>query len=292
MLPWAERDVTRWTELGKEARGLRAKQWLHAPDGSQWLRKSHRIKRPCEPAIEALMLRLANTVAVRSADSFVCTWQEGGHESRGLVVRSFLQYGEELTQGADVLKGSDPTYDPNSRWSQTLRGVREALMLQERQGSEGLVRDFAHVLTFDAWIGNADRHQGNWGLITPKHGGPRRLAPMYDPATCLGVELLDDHRTLRDGPKYRNLLSDYRLGCPSGFGHAGGPLSLDAVTRELVAWPEWRINAGAWLARFRSAMDTFRSFLETVPPLWLPVQRKHFAMTLLQERLRWLDSLV
>jgi len=64
----------------------------------------------------------------------------------------------------------------------------------------------AHVLALDAWVGNADRHQGNWSLVESR-GGDRSFSPMYDPATCLGVELQDSSplmtasgRTARNGP--------------------------------------------------------------------------------------------
>jgi len=34
----------------------------------------------------------------------------------------------------------------------------------------------------EAWVGNADCHQENWGTIEPMTVENARLAPMYDPA--------------------------------------------------------------------------------------------------------------
>jgi hypothetical protein len=108
---------------------------------------------------------------------------------------------------------------------------------------------------------------------------------------CLGVELLDENRLLV-ASNQQELLSNYRINCPSGFGDGSNQLKLDHLTRALASWPEWRANAGEWLARFRGAMDTFESFLETIPLVWLPTPRKRLMIALLDARLTSLESLV
>jgi hypothetical protein len=47
------------------------------------------------------------------------------------------------------------------------------------------------MLLFDAWIGNGDRHSANWGVARKLES--ERLAPLFDPASCLGVELQPGH---------------------------------------------------------------------------------------------------
>lgn len=188
--------VDSWPATGVEARGRRSKVWLEAPDGSRWLRKSPAPSRPFEPAIEALMLRLGHAAGLAAPDSYVCTWPENGTQSRGIIVRLFLDgYREELSLGSVLLRERDQAYDPESKWMQTLPRVREALTAIE---APAILADFARLLAFDAWIGNADRHQENWGVITSTTG-TTRLAPMFDPASCLGAEL-------QEGDKRRPLL--------------------------------------------------------------------------------------
>ena len=233
------------------------------------------------------MLRLADEVGVNSAVGSVCTWQEGGSQQRGLAVELFLDRDrEQLTLGSACLSRVDATYDASSKWDHTLSRVRSVLARPD------LLADFAHMIAFDAWVGNADRHQENWGTIEPMRAGNARLAPMYDPAACLGAELLEGNRHFQETPRQAEELRRYIHRCPSGFGNGASPILLEQVIREIALWPEWRDNVRAWLAAFAKGMDTFEAFLPTVPSSWLPQHRKQFAIRLLNQRLRWLEGLM
>lgn len=128
------------------------------------------------------------------------------------------------------------------------------------------------MIAFDAWIGNADRHQENWGIIEPSGTGQPRLAPMYDPAACLGAELQEGNQLLETSVPPEKL-EQYVVRCPSGFGDGRQRIQLDEVVREIAAWPEWRDNVRAWLAAFAKGMATFEAFLPTVPSSWLRQHR-------------------
>jgi len=233
------------------------------------------------------MLRLADEVGVKSADGSVCTWQEGSSQQRGLAVQLFLDRDrEQLTLGSACLSRVDATYDASSKWDHTLSRVRSVLARPD------LLADFAHMIAFDAWVGNADRHQENWGTIEPMSAGNTRLAPMYDPAACLGAELLEGNRHFQETSRQAEELRRYIQRCPSGFGNGASPILLEQVIREIALWPEWRDNVRAWLAAFAKGMDTFEAFLPTVPSSWLPQHRKQFAIRLLNQRLRWLEGLM
>ena len=170
---------------------------------------------------------------------------------------------------------------------QTLPRVRVAL---EAFGTPSLLTDFARLLAFDGWIGNADRHQENWGVITAADGSIR-LAPMFDPASCLGAELQEGNKHFSPALNAQ-MMSKYMDQCGSGFGDGTAGISLRRVMEELKSWPEWQSRASSWVADFRAAMDTFHGFLATVPSLWLPDHRKRFASELLEAWLRWMQSLL
>lgn len=130
------------------------------------------------------------------------------------------------------------------------------------------------------------------GTIEPTGAGDARLAPMYDPAACLGAELLDGDRHLSETTCPAERLLRYAGRCPSGFGDGSSPISLEEAVREVTSWPEWQDNVRAWVAAFAKGMDTFEAFLPTVPSSWLPPHRKLFALRLLDHRLRWLERQV
>lgn len=289
MRQWEELDVSTWPIVMVDTRGLRNKSWIRDPSGTHWLRKEPKESRPFEVALEALMLRLSDEVGVPAAVGSVCTWNEGGAERRGLAVRLFLDRDrEQLTLGSVCMRREDAAYDPEAKWDHSLSRVRS--VLQSAAGTDPtLMAPFAHMIAFDAWIGNADRHQENWGIIEPTGTGQPRLAPMYDPASCLGAELQDSHRLLKTGASLEKL-EQYIVRCPSGFGDGTKPIRLEQVVGAISAWPEWRDNVRAWLAAFAKGMDTFEGFLPTVPSAWLSQHRKQLALRLLSQRLRWLEG--
>lgn len=161
MRPWEEFEVSNWPQVLEENRGRRVKAWVQSPAGTHWLRKEPKESRPYELAIEALALRLAEEVGVVAANGSVCAWQVDGSEKRGLVVELFLNRDrEQLILGSTCLRREDAAYDPEAKWAHTLPRVRSVL---EASGGARLLVAFAQLLAFDAWIGNADRHQENWG---------------------------------------------------------------------------------------------------------------------------------
>lgn len=291
MLTWQTLDVSEWRAALAEPRGQRAKLWVIAPDGSDWLRKEPRESRPYEPAVEMLMLQLARQAGLRAAEGIACHWRDAGKSKRGVVVRLFVNRAkEQLASGAQLLSRHDPDYQAEAKWQHTIGRVREVLVQQEAAGGQNLLLNFAQQIAFDAWIGNGDRHQGNWSVILPEDGSGARLAPMYDPAACLGTELQDDHLQLDVRRRTTADLQRYLLRSPSGFGDGTRPLGLVQVVDTIKEWPEWRENAGSWLAAFRNAFNTLRVLLPSVDASWLPEHRKIFIVTLLEQRLLWLEA--
>jgi HipA-like protein len=288
---WNELDTTTWGVITAEVRGKRPKEWVREPGGVLWLRKRPRIRSgqvfPYEPAIEWLMLRLATRVGLAAPESHPSSWTAIGEEHCGIVVRCFVdEASEELSSGAQVLQGYDAEYRAEN-WSQTVALVRNALEAYEvAHPPTTLLLPFAQMIAFDAWIGNADRHQENWGVVT-SDDGRTRLAPMYDPAACLGVELDDAHPLLTPvAPEHR--VQAYVDQCPSGFGDGSRLVKMARVVAEIRSWPEWSKNIRPWIASFESAMDNVQEEIVGVPEKWLPTPRKHFVLRMLRARLRWL----
>lgn len=85
----------------------------------------------------------------------------------GCLSKSMVTAGKnKLTEGISYLTGYDTTYNPDDKQSKklyTFHFIREALkyFLLERN-----VRGIIEVIILDSIIGNGDRHQENWGIIT------------------------------------------------------------------------------------------------------------------------------
>ena len=170
------------------------------------------------------------------------------------------------------------------RASATLERVIEKLTELGRTYGVELLDPFARMLVVDAWLGNGDRHSGNWALITGVRGA--RLAPMYDPTACLGVELTDDRPVLTDPSAAR--IATYASKCPSGFG--GGPsdgrtgISMGEVLEKVAGWSPWRDAVSELKPILVQLTHQAEELLGAVPDEWLSSARKRFAARLLAHR--------
>jgi hypothetical protein len=286
-------DVTGWSERQREQRGKRSKVWVIDPrDNSSWLRKSvsESPPRPYEHLIEAFVLELARQCGVDSAFARPCFWTERGTQCDGLLSQSFVGDDQSHVSGAEFLS---PFVRPlleqgiAENYAYSLELVLESLPSLE-QAAPGARLALLHVLAFDAWVGKGDRHSENWSLVARPATQQRYLAPMYDPAACLGSELLEARVKLLISNEDR--LAKYILNCPSGFGDGKSRvLKMSDVVQRLVELPEWQSNIQEWLQKFEAGLDLLQQALfEGVS--WLPESRQSLALQLLKRRLQWLKG--
>ena len=278
-----------WLVVQQEQRGKRPKFWVSG-NGEQWLRKEPNPARPFEPTIEMSTLRLARAIGLEAPESYVCSWREEGNPGRqakyGIIVKNFLMPDEELAMGADLVNGYHPGYQRNQHGQHTLTLIRSTLDGLEQERRVALREPFVRMLLFDAWIGNSDRHQENWGLIA-SGGKAARLAPIFDTAACLGAELQDGSL-----PRVTVGLPKYIEKCGSGFGDGERLVRQGEVLRQLATWPEWAV-ARDLVAIFRRQYETeVATYFHSIPDAWLPAERRGLAVLLLGERLNWLEEKV
>jgi len=288
-------DVSSWAPVGPEVRSKRVKVWVDDPDGNRWLRTEPLTQppKPNEPAIEAFALRLARAAGLRAPESYSCEWEDGGSRLRGLVVRSFTERGDQMQDGAGIVKGTIDGYDPADKAGHTIARVRVALKaLEKRPGAQGLRAAFMDTVFFDAWIGNGDRHPENWGIIR-RSGGGVEFTPLFDMAACLGVELVDGCLLLDPINRTGERLGRYVGDCPSGFGNGKDLIGQSEVVEQIRRWQGWRERAKELLVRFERLWDgPIWRYFDTVPPSWFSDERRILAKELLGHRLAWLRSKV
>lgn len=105
---------------------------------------------------------------------------------------------ERYVPGGDIMQRVIPGFDRKHGTQHNWEDARAWCKALEQHG--GLIENWqsywAKVFTFDALIGNTDRHQDNWGIIF--HFNPRekakvevRFAPAFDNGTSMGHEIID-----------------------------------------------------------------------------------------------------
>ena len=287
-----------WAPFLPEARGRRPKLWVKDPDGNEWLRKEplppppadkpQHTARRTEPAIEILALELAKRVGIETSIARPATW----NDRRGVVSRRFHEGDEDHHPGGELLSlalesGSSPAAKrrrDEGRASATIGRIRTMLEDLENAHGVSLLVPLSRILVFDAWIGNGDRHAGNWAVITGPRGA--RFAPMFDPAACLGVELTDERvdLVLSSAEHFER----YIARCGSGFG--GGlvdgrtGLPMREALQLLAAWPEWPTAISELVPRVRSTLSDVPGIINDIPDDWLSTPRKRFAARVLERR--------
>jgi hypothetical protein len=185
---------------GDEQLGSKPKFWF-VRDDERWLFKERR-QNTGEDWAEKLASHIAVLVGVPSAqvELAVCAGRIG------CASRTFVEEGENLLHGNEILAGQIIGYDRGKQQhhsDHTLRNIVSAVqqMLPEPVMHDRVLRTLAGYMTLDALIGNTDRHHENWGFVMrfdqEKDGafGVRlRVAPSFDHASSLGRELQDDRR--------------------------------------------------------------------------------------------------
>lgn len=66
-----------------------------------------------------------------------------------------------------------------------LLDILETINSQEIFDKEKLKERFWEMFVADAFLGNFDRHNGNWGFLINEETGKVKLAPIYDCGSCL-----------------------------------------------------------------------------------------------------------
>lgn len=105
---------------------------------------------------------------------------------------------EELIEGFDILLSIDNTYNPNDKDQYNKYTLNFVIAAIKSFAGKNAIKDFLEIITFDAIIGNNNRHQGNWSVIRNIKScqilsflklQKIKMAPIYDSRSFLGLEL-------------------------------------------------------------------------------------------------------
>ena len=130
----------------------------------------------------------------------------------------------------------------------------------------------------DAFLGNFDRHNGNWGFLVDEEKQQAELAPVYDCGSCLYPQLdLERMKTvLQDEAEIDQRIYTFPT---SSIEKGGKKISYFDYISSLKN-PD--CNEALKRVCSRIDLDAIHDFLEGVPEL-LPIQRE-FYLTMLTER--------
>lgn len=98
---------------------------------------------------------------------------------------------EDLIEGIWLINKYYPNYSAEEMYDASLAEYYSIKMLVKSIEKYGLLKDLLKMVVFDYLIGNSDRHQNNWAIIT---NGDKvyKFSPLYDNSSSLCCYILDE----------------------------------------------------------------------------------------------------
>jgi hypothetical protein len=218
----------------------------------------------------------------------------------GALIEFFFGYPDVPSQGAtsgefymvDII----PNYDIKKGEQHNFKSICEIFASFEKEGSmdNNWINDWAKFFTFDAIIGNTDRHQANWEVIrdipsSDTDASKARLSPAFDNGTSLGHEILDEKI------KYKNI-DTYIL---KGKHHIKWDLSgeklshFDFLAKYIQSYPDSRQTIEDCITfDIKSLSETLYSLCDFDMPVKLTANRVEFMLKLTTKRREKIECLL
>jgi len=154
---------------------------------------------------ENIASSIANLIGVPCAKTEIGTFK-GNIGVMSYLVRDLNN--EILIEGVQYITKTYPAFDVNRLYDVTTNTRYSIQMIEECINETGLFKQFAKIPVFDCLIGNSDRHQSNWGIITDTFGNPVKLSPVYDNGSslCCFIKEEDIDSYFKDGGRFEALV--------------------------------------------------------------------------------------
>lgn len=182
-------DYSQWDiyEGASEGSGRSEKEWLINKDTNEiGLFKFPKTDKTTEHISEKLASELAKTIGLE------CAKIEIGKYNSRIGSMSYLINTEKeiLIEGISLINSKYPTYNPGTMYDYLKDEYYSLEMILNSINDYNLVDDFLKIMIFDFLIGNTDRHQNNWAVISINDN--IRMCPLYDNGSSLCCYLEDE----------------------------------------------------------------------------------------------------
>lgn len=152
-----------WMNTG----GTRAKRYLQGPDGKFYYFKRSQIKPGKDYRFEFWSEVIAFELGSMLGFNILRYDVAIDGEVMGCICETMINSEEEeLIEGVKYLQAFSPTYDPTAKDHQKRYSFQLILNSLERAKLKNEIDNVIEIIVFDALIGNGDRHQENWAMIS------------------------------------------------------------------------------------------------------------------------------
>jgi hypothetical protein len=136
-----------------------------------------------------------------SVPSAFVAYNNKTHEPGALIEWFYTPNQENFVLGGDILQAKIEGFERKKGRQQNFQSIIEILLDPFWKLEKNWLENWVKILTFDALIGNTDRHPDNWGIILENFDLvlqssdveklTSRMAPAFDNGTSMGYEQLE-----------------------------------------------------------------------------------------------------
>jgi len=183
-------DFTNLPRRNKTYAGANGSKISVLLDGEQYM-----LKFPAIPSInreisytngcisEYLGSQIFNLVGISSQETILGTFTKNNKKKIVVECKDFTT-SETILQDFASLKNTIIDSEHNG-YGTEITDILQAIDEQQAIDSYELKKHFWNMFIVDAFIGNWDRHNGNWGFLYNTRTDEMKIAPIYDCGSCL-----------------------------------------------------------------------------------------------------------
>lgn len=156
---------------------------------------------------EYLACHIYELLGIEAQETLYGIYRVQGKEKKVVACKDFTGDGFRLMEFAKVknacIGGSS---EASSGYATELNAVLEAIDRQSLIDPIALKQHFWDMFIVDAYLGNFDRHNGNWGMLVNEDRRTAKIAPIYDCGSCLYPQMPEEKMSniLRDSREIEN----------------------------------------------------------------------------------------
>lgn len=168
-------DISEWdVRVYQSTGGTRSKKIaIHPIDNTEYFFKgskvvldTNEIKYPTEFWSEIASSKIGQLLGFNMLD-YNIAYMASDFQKIGCLSASMIEHSQNrLTEGVLYLTGHDPSYRPNLSEHKPLYTIQFITEALKYHGLESEIDNIIEIIIFDSIVGNSDRHQENWGVIS------------------------------------------------------------------------------------------------------------------------------
>lgn len=177
--------------IGKAYNGANGKKIAVEFGNEQYMLKfpSSAVKKPTELSYtnscfsEYIACNIFGMIGIPVQKTLLGTFTVNGKSKIVCACKDFTATGKTLYDFCSIKNTIiDSEHDGNGA---ELNDILEAIEKQQFVDPRKLTKHFWNVFVVDAFLGNFDRHNGNWGFLYDNSSQTSEIAPVYDCGSCL-----------------------------------------------------------------------------------------------------------